>query len=877
MGWAMSKKPIFPLLATFIFATSMAAQPSSDIRGRVINSSTGEPLAGANIVLPETGHGDASDSTGVFALEKVPSGTYEISVSLVGYKPHRQQVAVLAGEPVYLLIKLSPTVIHGAEVIIEEERADDIRLKYSPPAFTLKPAEVAELPGAQQDVMRSLPTLPGVVAASDFSNQFIVQGGEPDENLILLDDIEIYNPYRSNGAPGFVNPFIVQDVQLYAGGYPALFGDRLSAVLAIRTREGLRSERLAGRLSASLLEANLVLEGALPLWDGSWLVSGRRSHYDLFGNYFTRRLSIFNDVAAADFEELQSKVVLRPTGQHKIQIQALHGRNRMDWLVRDDLATQDEQSLDGDDVLKNTAVAASWHYFPSNSLQTKLYANWHQLRGHTAFAGNLIPDRTLTGATFSPFGPPPPVFGGADTVAFDYDQQFRFTKITLGHWWVVQSGSHVLEGGGGVDVLKNDLRADLDLNQFGEVVFDALRASPNWFGALNEATDQVSNYERWFAYVQDKYFFLRRRGFVQGGVRFERFGINGENHFSPRVNVGFEIDAATRLSAAYGVYRQSPGYEKLLDGGQVFDVLQFTNLEGLRAATARHYVLNLNRDFGEAVGLRLSGYLKQYEDLVVQEYRFAERVRAVYVGDAPAKPGSYVLRDQPILEKTAFATNDGPGRATGFDVRLEKKATEGSELLSGWLSYSLSFSKREQAFGQQKHTFWADFDRRHTLNLFLNLRLNRHWNIGVTWNYGSGFPYIPALRAEPLVAKVAPDSTKPDELEDVVLTDPETGFVRFIPDFGGPENINSARLPDYHRLDARITFRTEWLNSQWEFFVDLINLYNRKNVLYFRNVIKIEGNNEDLPPSLRFPKPVLFREPVFMYPFLPSLGFSVRF
>ena len=111
--------------------------------------------------------------------------------------------------------------------------------------------------------MRSILSLPGVQATSDFSNQFIVRGGGPDQNLILLDDEEIYNPYRNSGMPSLINPSVIKDVNLFAGGYPALFGDRLSSVLTVHSRDGSTQDWLKGSLGANLTSANLLLEGKI--------------------------------------------------------------------------------------------------------------------------------------------------------------------------------------------------------------------------------------------------------------------------------------------------------------------------------------------------------------------------------------------------------------------------------------------------------------------------------------------------------------------------------------------------------------------------------------------------------------------------------------
>ncbi|MCG8607726.1 hypothetical protein MJD09_22425, partial [bacterium] len=110
----------------------------------------------------------------------------------------------------------------------------------------------------------------------------------------------------------------------------------------------------------------------------------------------------------------------------------------------------------------------------------------------------------------------------------------------------------------------------------------------------------------------------------------------------------------------------------------------------------------------------------------------------------------------------------------------------------------------------------------------------------------------------------------------VILTDPDTGTARFIPNFGGPENINSLRYPAYHRLDARVTYLTKLFKHDLQIYLDFINFYDRKNVLFYRTITKTEIDL-NLPPSLRFPKIRAFEEPVYMHPFIPSVGMKLSF
>ncbi len=97
--------------------------------------------------------------------------------------------------------------------------------------------------------------------------------------------------------------------------------------------------------------------------------------------------------------------------------------------------------------------------------------------------------------------------------------------------------------------------------------------------------------------------------------------------------------------------------------------------------------------------------------------------------------------------------------------------------------------------------------------------------------------------------------------------------------FGDASNINADRLPAYHRLDVRATYQDRWGDVGLELYVDLINLYNRKNTVtnqYFVEII--ERPRPDLPIALQPPpRPLLLREPVYMFPFIPSFGFRLVF
>ena len=157
--------------------------------------------------------------------------------------------------------------------------------------------------GAVDNVFRVLQTLPGVSATDEFGSRLTVRGGGPDQNLTVMDGVEIHNPYRLFGLTSAFNPETVERFELTAGGFGPQYGDRLSSILTIDNRAGTRARAFAGTTSLSVTDANIVTEGRLP--HGSWLVTGRRTYYDLFAERVT-------DADLPSFGDLQSKVVWEP-------------------------------------------------------------------------------------------------------------------------------------------------------------------------------------------------------------------------------------------------------------------------------------------------------------------------------------------------------------------------------------------------------------------------------------------------------------------------------------------------------------------------------------------------------------------------------------
>jgi hypothetical protein len=255
---------------------------TGNIRGYVRDSETGETLPGANVVMGSLKTGATTDKGGYFVIQNLLSGDYVIDVSYIGYKSRQVKVTVKSDQTTQYEVELDPAMFEGdlIEAVGDRVTAADI----SPvSAFGTRVTELARIPTVgQPDLMWGIQLLPGVQAASENSAGLYVRGGTPGQNLILLDDVVVYNPNHLFGFFSTFNPDALKDVTLMKGTFPARYGDRLSSVLDITNLDGNR-KTMAARASVDLISAGTTLEG--PIGErGSWMFSGRRTYQELLNS-----------------------------------------------------------------------------------------------------------------------------------------------------------------------------------------------------------------------------------------------------------------------------------------------------------------------------------------------------------------------------------------------------------------------------------------------------------------------------------------------------------------------------------------------------------------------------------------------------------------
>lgn len=831
-----------------VFAELIFAQ-SGSLKGKITDGTY--PVPSVNISFINTGMGTVADQNGEYFLGGIPAGSYLIKYSSVGYKTETREAKIIAGRTVEINIILKDTVIEFGEVNVTGMGRQEQRDTRSS-LIDLNPKSAKILPGAGEDVMRTLQSLPGVLAPNDFTSQLVIRGSGPDQNLIIMDDVEIFNPYRLYGVISMFNPDAVQYINLLTGGFPSRYGDRLSAVLDVTNKEGIDNKYLSGSLNASIIDANLVLEGKNPFsLKGSWMINSRRTYYDLIIEPFVKNAGLVDqNVSFPNFYDIQTKIAIGPYNGHKILLNGIYSRDGVDIVSAKQRKTPD--SIGVSNVTLNNVAGIAWHYTPNKKFLNKLVGSFYTNNGAADLNSEIL-DPSLNRENFKNIIP--------DTLApyllyFKFNTDFTFQKYSFDDYFTYLWGNNILEAGGGMDLLKTVINFQFDIDPELRAI---LSSNPQFRTVLNNLKDTRDD-KRYHAFVQNN-FSISDKIFIQPGLRFDYYDILKKAYLSPRVSISYALNNITTLRAVWGTYYQSPGYEKLRDENILYD-LSDIYARKLKAEQAFHYILGLEHWLNAEWSVKLETYYKDFNNLIVQKVVPGSVYRVTPIpGKDQRYPDGWT---QPVTVPgdsiTQIPVNNADGNAYGVEVFIARQNLKQGERLSGWISYAYAVANRDES----GITLPFRFDQRNTVNIVLNYQLTDWLQMGLRWQYGSGFPMT-------IPSGVKPRIVLADKNGDGVPETPElatrssyfggTGEVIFDVDYNN-QRLN-ARKPAYHRLDIRFTALTTFWDLNWSFYLDVINAYNRANVIGYDYFV-----NNDL---------TLGRDANTMFPIIPTLGFSVKF
>lgn len=668
---------IFKLLVPLLFICFLSfAQQTFKISGRV-KSSDGA-IEAATIHIVEEKRNIMTDSLGYYEVE-LKAGNYTFLISAVGMNSLRKSVKANKNHEVDFQLEDSANNLD--EIVISTTRDD--RSLASPQMgaerLTMKTIKNIPLIFGERDVMKAIQLLPGIKSAGEGGAGIYVRGGAADQNLVLMDDVPVYNAAHLLGFFSTFNPDAVEDITVYKTGMPSQYGGRLSSVLDIKMRQG-DAEKFSASGGIGLISSKLTLEGPIQKEKSSFLVSARRTYVDALlrlspDSTINQNTMYFYDInGRADFQlgENDKLVFSGYLGSDKLGIAKTFG---LTW--------------------GNAIASAQWKHLYSSKLNSTTTASFTRYQNKIQINTGI--DNVQIYSQLNDWALKHNFFWQAsdkNLVKFGFNSIYH--KVTPGE---ISS-----EGPSSYNSVNYQKRFSLE---------NAIFASSDW-----QATDKLNIG-----------FGVRLTGFsVLGGGDFLTVDPNGNvinsTYYKKGEVVKTYLNLEPRLSLSYLLNEQSSVKASYVRNAQNMHMISNSTSSRpsdkwlpsslmVKPEVSDQFAVGYYRNlFNNAFELNVESYYKSMDNQI--DYR----------------DGAETFNSDNIETQLLY----GIGRAYGLEVLFKKKKGD----FTGWLSYTLSKTERQIDGINGGNWYNARQDRTHEVALVGSYQLNKRWSLSASWIYYTG-------------------------------------------------------------------------------------------------------------------------------------------
>ncbi|MDF1697363.1 MAG: TonB-dependent receptor [Saprospiraceae bacterium] len=673
------------LISIFLITQSVfLAGQNFTISGYVEDASSGEKLIGANLIDLNSGEGTITNTFGYFSLT-LPKDSVRLAITYIGYQSGLKELFL--EEDTQIEIALSDNV-ELQEVVITAKQTELIEQRTQMSTVEIPIAQIKKVPAllGETDVLKALQLLPGVQSGGEGQSGLYVRGGSPDQNLILLDGVPVYNASHLFGFFSVFNADAIKDVKLIKGGFPARYGGRLSSVLDINMKEGNMQE-MHGSASIGFVASKFTLEGPIKKDKSSFIVSARRTYIDQLLKPFIAKSFEDEGIKGGTgyyFYDLNAKVNYKFSNTDRLYLSFYGGKDKF-FLDQEDLVGRFKDRFENDFGWGNITSALRWNHvwtpkLFSNTMVTysKYNLDLGSLYSTIDSTNNLRDDISL----------------GYDSGIIDYAAKIDFDYIP--------SPEHFIRFGiSGIH--HHFFPGEFNLNQ----VVDEY----DYFFSTVVKQNEIKAQEI-AAYVEDD-ISINDRLKMNVGLHLSTFLVEGENYNSiqPRLGARYLLPNDFALKASFATMRQ---YIQLLafEGIGLPTDLWLPTTKKVKPQDSYQVALGLAKTIGKDYEFSIEAYFKEMSNLL--SYADGE--------------GLFSLSDwqDRVIQ--------GDGKAYGAEFFIQKK----SGRLSGWLGYTLAWSLRQFDELNRGEEFPFRYDRRHDFSIVANYELTPKINISGTWIYGSG-------------------------------------------------------------------------------------------------------------------------------------------
>lgn len=785
------------------------------ISGYVTDQQSSETLIGANIVDLRTYAGTTTNPYGYYTLT-VPAGETDINFSYLGYAPFKQHLRLNRDTLINIRL-VSENMLD--EVVITSDRVDAGIMATHPGSMEIPITQIKNTPTVlgEADVMKTIQLMPGVQAGVEGSAGLHVRGGSPDQNLILLDGVPVYNVDHLLGFFSVFTPEAMKKVSLFKSSFPARFGGRLSSVIDVRTNDG-DMKNYHGAISLGLLTTKLNFEGPIVKDRTAFNISVRRTYLDLVTRPFMRddfRMGYY-------FYDINAKVNHKFSDQHRLYLSFYQGQDYYNYKNWDEESFDEfgyrsytENKISG--RWGNTIGSIRWNYIINNKLFSNTTVAFNEYKFH------------MHSHSFMEFGPNET---GYNT---NYNSGIRDISYQLDFDYNPVPNHHIKFGG---SYLYHGFRPEVMTSKVKKVEDEAVKQDTLYKGISNS---KIYAHE-FSAYVEDN-FDVNSRLRTNIGLHLSAFHVQSKTYFSlqPRLAARYQVTDDVSLKASFSKMNQ---YINLLTSAPISMPSDLWVPVTKNIKPMRSFQYSLGGYYTGIKGWEFSveGYYKDMYNVL--EYKDATRI---------------------LGSSSTWEEKVEMGRGRSFGIEFMAQRTIGKT--TGWIAYTLAKSDRKFKKGgiNNGDRFPFKYDRRHDLGVMINHKFSNRIDAGASWSFATGGTTTIPQEVTSVIRPPASMSAH-DIFAMGWFTNPWLGSMYYI------ETRNNYRLPPSHRLNIGVNFHKKTKNGMRTWNISIYNMYNAMNPTFVHRSFKIKESST--PESVEY-EPVIKK--LTLIPLFPSVTYTYKF
>lgn len=656
------------------------------VSGYVIDENSGERLIGVSVYNQYTLKGTHTNQDGYYSLT-LNSDSVNLVYSLFPYTAKSKSFYLNSHSIVNMSLRDD---VEFPNFTVSSK--PDNQLNYKPDNINMSSRTMKQLPVlfGETDVMKGLQLLPGVSSGSDGTIGLNIRGGGPDQNLILLDDVPIYNPSHIFGFFSIFNSDIIKDVRLIKGGTSARYSGRLSSVIDVRTLDG-NTKKIKFQASLGVLSSKLTIDGPVgKSKKTTFILSGRRSYIDLFNSLEWSPLlsSEYSPLKTGYyFFDANGKVNHKFNDKHQLSINFYSGQDNL--FIRNSFSIKDPEK----EITEKDKQTVFW----GNRLIS--------LRDHHVWSPKLSAWLNISYTSYD-FGNESNYEYAEDTdsqqIANSYNYRF-VSRIRNSIFSYNLDYKHAdwlaIKGGAGFVLHEFNREISSSDNIVNKSQFENNTLKANELNSYLELNWKI-----------------RRKLMINTGVHFVNYNVSGNPYpiFQPRLSINYKL---RKNWLFHGAYQNTAQFLHLLTSTTAGIPIDLW-LPSTRSISPESSDL-----FSAGVSYMKGDFVVNVEAFNRKMYNVIDyKEQANYIG---------------VYSDWEQKVTAGTGLAYGYELLIEKR----NGRTKGWASYTLSWNNRKFDQINGGNAFPYRYDRRHNFAFFISHDFNKKIDASMSWVYTSGARY----------------------------------------------------------------------------------------------------------------------------------------